>query len=84
VQSPDGVSAVRLRYRHVTQYEDYATIEMTRTEAPGEYAATVPGDFLTPRWDFMYFIDATDKAGHGAQWPDLAKEAPYIFVKLQR
>ena len=32
----------------------------------------------------MYFIGATDKTGHGAQWPDLAKEAPYVIVKLER
>ena len=57
---------------------------MPPTGTPGEFAATVPGDFLVPQWDFMYFIEATDRAGHGAMWPDFAKEAPYIFVKLAR
>ena len=50
----------------------------------GDFAATVPGAFLVPQWDFMYFIEATDKAGNGAMWPDFMKEAPYVFVKLQR
>ena len=84
VTSPDGVASVRLRYRHVTQFEDYATLEMTRTGDSPDYTATVPGDFLVPQWDFMYFIEATDRAGHGVQWPDLAQEAPYVIVKLQR
>ena len=55
-----------------------------RLVTPGEFAATVPGDFLVPQWDFMYFIEATDRAGHGTMWPDLAKEQPYVIVKLER
>ena len=75
---------MKLRYRHVTQYEDYASLDMTPTDSPGEFAATVPGDFLVSQWDFMYLIEATDRAGHGAMWPDLLKEQPYVFVKLDR
>ena len=84
VLSRDVVSSVKLRYRHVTQYEDYASLDMTPTDSPGEFAATVPGDFLVSQWDFMYLIEATDRAGHGAMWPDLLKEQPYVFVKLDR
>lgn len=79
-----GVRAVRLRYRHVTQYEDYATLDMTPTGKPGEYAATVPGEFLVPEWDFMYFVEAIDNAGHGRISPDIAKEPPYVLVHLAR
>jgi len=46
--------------------------------------ATVAGDFLVPQWDFMYFVEATDRAGEGVQWPDLALEAPYVIVRLHR
>ena len=84
VDDPSGVQSVRLRYRHVTQFEDYATLEMRSTDEPGVFAATVPGDFISPKWDFMYFIEALDKAGNGTQWPDLAKESPYIIVPLER
>ena len=84
VFSRDIVSSVKLRYRHVTQYEDYASLDMTPTGSLGEFAATVPGDFLVPQWDFMYLIEATDRAGHGAMWPDLLREQPYVFVKLDR
>ncbi len=84
VTDPSGVASVRLRYRHVTQFEDYETLEMQPMSEPGMYAATVPGDFFVPQWDFMYFIEAIDKAGNGVMWPDLAKEMPYVIVKLDR
>ena len=75
---------MRLRYRHVTQFEDYETLEMQPRGHPGQYAATVPGDFFVPQWDFMYFIEAIDKAGNGVTWPDLSREMPYVIVKLDR
>ncbi len=84
VSSSAGIAHVRLRYRPVTQFEDYATIEMQPSGKPGIYAATVPGDALSTRWDFMYFVEAIDKAGNGAMWPDLLKETPYVIVKIQR
>ena len=84
VSSSSAVASVTLRYRHLTQYEDYASLTMTPTATPGEFAATVPGKFLVPQWDFMYFIEATDRAGHGRMWPDLATEQPYVIVKLER
>jgi hypothetical protein len=47
-----------LRYRHVTQFEDYQTLEMQPMGDPDTYTyvATVPADFFLPQWDFMYFI----------------------------
>ena len=97
VLDPAGVASVTLRYRHVTQFEDYATLTLAPTGAPDddgddeddadepdEYAATVPAAFLVPEWDFMYFVEVTNRAGRGTQWPDLAKEAPYVILRLAR
>jgi len=84
VSDPSGVRAPRLRYRHVTQFEDYATLEMQPSGRPDEYAATIPGEFLEPAWDAMCFIEAIDGAGNGAIWPDFRREPPYVFVRLQR
>jgi hypothetical protein len=81
---PAGVASVTLRYRHVTQFEDYATLPMEPTGEPAEYAATVPAAFLVPEWDFMYFVEVTNRAGRGTQWPDLAQEAPYVILRLAR
>ena len=85
VKDTSGVRSVRLRYRHVTQYEDYQTLDMHPTAAGDEYAATIPGEFLAdPKWDAMYFIEAIVGAGNGGIWPDFRREPPYVFVKLQR
>jgi hypothetical protein len=84
VTDPSGLAAVRLRYRHLTQFEDYATLEMKPTNEAGVFAATVPGEFIVPQWNLMYFIEVIDKPGNGLCWPDLAKEMPYVIVKVER
>ena len=84
VTSPNGVKWVRLRYRAVNQTLDFATLEMKPTAEPGRYETTVPAAQIDPKFDFMYFIEAMDKTGHGRIYPDLNKETPYIIVKLQR
>jgi hypothetical protein len=84
VTAPSGVQSVRLRYRHVTQFEDYVALEMQPTGRSGEFAASVPGEFIVPQWDFMYFVEAIGRNGTGVQWPDLEKEMPYVIVKVER
>jgi len=84
VSAPSGIESVRLRYRHVTQFEDYETLSFTRVGASDEFTATVPGKFIVPEWDFMYFIEATSRSGQGTQWPNLAEEAPYVILKPKR
>ena len=81
---PSGVKWVRLRYRHVTQYEDYRTTEMTKDPTSGLYAAVIPGDFIVTRWDLMYFVEVMDNRGNGAIYPDLELEIPYIIVPVRR
>ncbi len=83
VSDPSGVQSVRLRYRLVRQFDDYATLEM-KPDDTGAYAATVPAGFLTAAWDFMYFIETIDRHGNGVNWPDLARELPYVIVKVAR
>jgi len=84
VTDPSGVKWVRLRYRSVNQYQDYQTLPMLPAEGKGTYQAVVPGDQVGGPWDFMYFIEAMDNAGHGCIWPDLDREMPYIIVHLDR
>jgi hypothetical protein len=80
---PSGVRTVRLRYRHLTQYEDYATAEMTRG-ADGLYRARIPGRFVVPEWDLIYFVEAVDSAGNGSNAPDLEQGPPYRIVSVVR
>ena len=84
VTDPSGVKQVRLRYRHLTQFEDYESVDMLLDEPSGRYVAEIPGEFVIPRWDVMYFVEALDEKGNGRMVPDLENEMPYVIVNLQR
>ena len=57
---------------------------MTLDETTGRYIGTIPGQFVIPRWDVMYFVEALDEAGNGRMYPDLESEMPYVIVHLRR
>ncbi|MCD6304430.1 MAG: hypothetical protein J7M21_05655, partial [Planctomycetes bacterium] len=84
VRSKSDVRTVRLRYRHLTQFEDYETAEMKFDAATGEYVGTIPGSFIVPEWDLMYFVEALPARGPGRKAPDLEHEMPYIIVPVRR
>jgi hypothetical protein len=84
VSDPSGVKWVRLRYRHVTQFEDYQTAEMKYDPQAGLWSATIPGEFVVSQWDLMYFVEVVDNQGNGRMYPDLEIEMPYVIVKLDR
>jgi hypothetical protein len=81
VSDPSGVDWVRLRYRHLSQFEDYECIEMKPDPATGLYAAVIPGDFIVSEWDLIYFTEAMDSLGNGCMIPDLEMEMPYVIVR---
>jgi hypothetical protein len=84
VTAPAGVKWMRLRYRHLSQYEDYLTADMTLDSKTGLYTASIPASFIDPKWDVMYFVEVVGKDGGGRMYPDLEKQAPYIIVPVKR
>jgi hypothetical protein len=84
VTAPEGVKWVRLRYRHLNQYEDYQTAEMTLDAKTGLYAGAIPAAFIDPKWDLMYFVEAVGNNGAGRMYPDLERETPYVVVAVKR
>ncbi|MHC4505470.1 MAG: hypothetical protein ACYTFI_19370, partial [Planctomycetota bacterium] len=84
VRDPSGVKWVRLRYRSVTQYEDYRSLDMLPAGGAGRYEATVGAEHVAPGWDFMYLFEVMDRAGNGKIYPDIEKETPYVVVRLRR
>jgi hypothetical protein len=84
VWDPSKVESVVLRYRRVSQFEDYQSAPMVYDAATGRYQARIPIKFTKGIYDVMYFIEATDKKGNGRMYPDMEKETPYIIVSLQR
>jgi hypothetical protein len=84
VTAAAGVKWVRLRYRHLTQYEDYLTAEMTLDPKTGLYTGRIPASFIDPKWDLMYLVEAVDDKGVGRMYPDLETETPYVVVAVKR
>ena len=52
--------------------------------ATGLYHAVIPGDFIVPEWNLMYFVESLDSLGNGCMIPDLEKEMPYVIVKTEQ
>ena len=84
VWDPSGLEGVVLRYRRVSQFEDYQSAPMLYDNTTGRYQARIPSEFTQGKYDVMYFIEATDKEGNGRMYPDMEKETPYIIVSLER
>lgn len=84
VASAAGLKWVRLRYRHLTQYEDYQTAEMALDPQTGLYTARIPASFIDPKWDLMYFVEAVGAQGAGRMYPDLERETPYVVIPVKR
>ena len=84
VVAPAGVKWIRLRYRHLNQKEDYQTAEMALNPKSGTYEASIPGAFVTPEWDLMYYVEIVDRDGNGRIYPDLEVATPYLVVGVKR
>jgi hypothetical protein len=84
VTDASAVKRVRLRYRHVTQFEDYEETGMYFDPKAGLWSGTIPGDFITPEWDLMYYVQVMDDQGNGRMYPDLDIEMPYVIVPVER
>lgn len=84
VRSGARVKQVRLRYRRLTQTEDYAAAVMAREASGDVYSAAIPGGFIDPMWGLMYFVEVMDERGFGRNFPDLEFEAPYVIVSVER
>jgi len=77
------IRSVRLRYRHLTQYEDYQSVTMT-VGRDGTFTAQIPGAFVTRDWDVMYFVEVITRDGGGRNYPDLDRDTPYVIVPIRR
>jgi hypothetical protein len=75
---------LRLRYRHLTQYEDYESVDMVQDPKTGLFTAVIPGRFITGAWDLIYFIEAIGRNGSGRNYPDLEAGDPYVIVNVER
>lgn len=79
-----GIRSARLRYRHVTQFEDYETEEMRYDPQTALWSATIPGAFVVREWDLMYFVEAIDDQANGRMYPDMDAKMPYVIIDVDR
>ena len=84
ISDPSGIKWARVRYRNVTQYQDFRTVDMAPADQPDVYKALIPVEHLDPAFDIMYSIEVMDHAENGTIYPDLLQETPYIVVHLDR
>jgi hypothetical protein len=82
VEDPSGIQWVRLRYRGLSQHQDFQVLPMLPTGRGNEFEATIPGGNIDPKFDLMYLFEVMDNAGNGKIYPDLTKETPYVVVKV--
>ena len=85
IAAESNVKWVRLRYRHLTQLEDYQTAEMS--PVPGStrtVTGRIPASFIDASWDLVYFVEVMDAKGRGRMYPDLEKETPYVVISVRR
>jgi hypothetical protein len=69
-----------LRYRHMTQFEDYQTAEMQFQPGSGLFSARIPESFVDPKWALMYFVEVIGKNGSGRMYPDMETDLPYVVI----
>ena len=84
ITSQTSIKTARLRYRHLTQFDDYETADMRFDPATRSYQARIPASFIDPKWNVMYFVEVIDTRGYGRMFPDFEKETPYVVVPVQR
>jgi hypothetical protein len=82
VEDPSGIRWVRLRYRGLSQHQDFQVLPMLPTGRNNEFDATIPAENSDPKFDLMYLIEAMDNRSNGRIYPDLAKKTPYVVVKV--
>jgi hypothetical protein len=82
VEDPSGIKWVHLRYRGLSQHQDFQVLPMLPTGNGNEFEATIPGENIDPKFDLMYLFEVMDNSGNGKIYPDFAKETPYIVVKV--
>ncbi len=84
VADPSGIRWVRLRYRGLSQHQDFLVLPMLPTGHNNEFEATIPSENIDPKFDLMYLFETMDNQGNGKIYPDLDKETPYVVVKVRQ
>jgi hypothetical protein len=78
----NGFAAVRLKYRHVNQGENYRTVAMEMQEH--SYRATIPGEYTESEFGLQYYFELDGGARGMTMYPGLGPDLtgqPYFVVQ---
>jgi hypothetical protein len=81
-----AIQSFRLYYRYASQYYHWQVVELEPGPDEETGSAQIPGDYVVPEWDIMYYLEAVDDVGSGTFWPesDWIHTIPYQVVKVRR
>ncbi|MBO0812624.1 MAG: hypothetical protein J2P23_11355 [Microlunatus sp.] len=82
VTGNDQVAAVRLRYRHVNQAEQWQSVDLV--PKAGAFTGSIPADYTNSNYPLMYFLTVEHTDGgialHPGLEPDLANQPYYLIM----
>jgi hypothetical protein len=71
-----------LHYSYVNQFEEIHTVDLKA--AKNEYTAIIPGTYIDPQWDLLYYFELVDELGSGIIYPDMRTRTPYWVIEPLR
>jgi hypothetical protein len=76
VKSQGQLASVRVYYKPMPAYDDWARMEMTPL-LQGQFSARVP---ITPE-GILYYFEAVDQDGNAANYPNFLARTPYFSIE---
>jgi hypothetical protein len=70
-----------LHYSYVNQFEKMEDIEFAHNG--NEYSAVIPGSYIVPHWDLLYYFEFVDELGSGIIYPDFREQTPYWVINTR-
>ena len=83
ISADSEISAVNLCYSRMNQMHPAEKLAMSCIGG-GKYSVVLPGEYLEPRYDVMYYFEVICADGAGRNLPDFRRQTPYYVVKTQK
>jgi hypothetical protein len=86
IEADGPLTRAVLHYRYANQYYAWNRVALQRQESGSTWRARIPGRYVVPHWDLMYYLEAVDDAGVGSLVPggENLMEIPYWVVRPER
>jgi hypothetical protein len=82
IRDPAGVAVARLHYRALGGPGAEHVLDLGL--GAGDYRGEIPASAIDPSHDLIYRVEAVDRFGNGALYPDPDRGTPYVVVTVRR